>query len=92
MEAMVAASVVELADADEAAVQRWLAERGRELAKGEAAAAVAEVEEGWGGGGLRSGRHVNALLGARAPSWRGWGDREQQRRPQKIGSGKTQGK
>ena len=59
MEAMVAAGVVELADADEATVQRWLAERGRELAKGEAAAAVAEVEEGWGGGGLRSGRHVN---------------------------------
>ena len=67
MEAVITAGAVELADADEAAVQRWLAERGRELAKGEAAAAVAEVEEGWGGGGLRSGRHgpTTALLGAR---------------------------
>ena len=79
MEAMVAAGcAVELADADEAAVQRWLAERGRELAKGEAAAAVAEVEEGWGGGGLRSGRRAwsaswSASWSPRAPSWRaGW--------------------
>ena len=57
LEAVIAAGAVELAEADEAAVQRWLAERGRELAEGEAATAVAEVEEG-GSGRLRSGRRA----------------------------------